>query len=80
LEKSTYTGSDKTIETVISAGSCTTLAGGSDEKVEDEPVSLIQQMARIARRASLVPDPTANTVTVTKEIYIKEEHISDPPV
>ena len=68
-------GSEKTIETVISAGS--TVAGESSEKnsIEEEPVSLIQHMARMGRRTSNQNTP-ANVVTIKKEVYIREEHTS----
>ena len=69
-----YMGTQKTIETVISAGS--TIGGeGSDKNStgEEEPVSLIQHMARMGRRGSSHDVPHGNVVTIKKEVYIREE-------
>ena len=74
-----FTGSEKTIETVISAGSST--LAGDDRKEDNEPSSLIQHMARIGRRGSsheILNDRNSNTVTIRKEVYIREEHVGDP--
>ena len=76
----TFSGGEKTIETVVSAGS--TLAEGSTHGSEEEPVSLMQHMARMGRRASRddhhSPQPQSpNGVTVRKEVYIREEHTGD---
>ena len=72
-------GSEKTIETVISAGSST--LAGDDMKEDSEPSSLIQHMARMGRRGSnheILNNRDSNTVTITKEVYIREEHVGDP--
>lgn len=69
-----FMGTQKTIETVISAGS--TMAGEGSEKNslrEEEPVSLIQHMARMGRRGSSHDALQGNTVTIKKEVYIREE-------
>lgn len=76
-----YTGTDKKIETVISAGS--TLAEESrEESLDEEPVSLIQHMARMGRRGSSNESPAhdrnSNVVTIKKEVYIREERTGDP--
>jgi hypothetical protein len=77
MDKVTYTGSEKTIETVVSGGSSTTLAGELVEENDvEEPVSLIQHMAMMGRRGSDNHDPNArNRMTVTKEVYIREDHV-----
>ena len=72
-------GSEKTVETVISAGSST--LAGDDIKEDNEPSSLIQHMARMGRRGSnheIVNNRNSNTVTIKKEVYIREEHVGDP--
>jgi hypothetical protein len=72
-----YTGSEKTIETFVSSGS--TLAGDS-ETLEEEPVSLFQHVTRMGRRGSTntLNDPNSYTVTIKKEVYIREEHGENP--
>ena len=75
---SLFTGSQKTIETVVSAGDITIAESSKDDFVPvEEPVSLIQHMARIGRRGSCIQerrDCNSNQVTITKEVYIREEH------
>ena len=70
-----YLGTEKTVETVISAGS--TLTENGRETPEEEPMSLMQHMARMGRRGSRDTHHTAgqdaNVVTIRKEVYIKEE-------
>lgn len=72
----TFDGGDKKIETIISAGS--TLAGDSTSAEDVEPVSLIQHMAKMGRRLSASEYlPNSNTVTIKKEVYIREENVGD---
>jgi hypothetical protein len=69
-----FTGSEKTVETVISAGSTLRDSPGGEH---EEPASLMQHMARMGRRGSNHFDPNdrnSNVVTVKKEVYIREEH------
>ena len=74
-----FLGTEKTVETVISAGS--TLADEGRDSPEEEPLSLIQHMARMGRRGSRDTHNTGNhdgnTVTIRKEVYIKEEQRDD---
>jgi hypothetical protein len=76
-----FLGTEKTVETVISAGS--TLADQRSETSEEEPMSLIQHMARMGRRGSRDTHhhgsvaEGANVVTIRKEVYIKEEQRGD---
>jgi hypothetical protein len=74
-----YMGKKNTIETVISAGSST--LAGDDIKEDSEPVSLIQHMTKMGRRGSnheASNNRNSNTVTILKEVYIREEHVGDP--
>lgn len=74
-----YSGRDKTVETIISAGSST--LASDDIKEDSEPTSLIQHMARMGRRGSnheVLNDRDSYAVTIRKEVYIREEHIGDP--
>lgn len=69
-------GTEKTVETVISAGS--TLTETDDVRGEEEPMSLMQHVARMGRRGSRDEyargsGGAANVVTIRKEVYIKEE-------
>jgi len=71
-----FNGTEKTVETVISAGS--TLAEASSTNSNEEPVSLMQHVARMGRLASRSErrpsEPTdPNSVTIRKEIFIREE-------
>jgi len=77
----TFNGTEKTVETVISAGS--TLGEGSQSGSDEEPISLMQHMARMGRRASRdergPPTLDPNVVTIRKEVYIREEQKSPEP-
>lgn len=67
-----YLGDEKKVETMVSSGS--TLAGP-----EEEPVSLIQHMAKMGRRGSNNDSNElgANVVTIKREMYICEEQTED---
>jgi hypothetical protein len=72
-------GGEKTVETVISAGS--TLAETEDSGAGEEPMSLMQHVARMGRRGSRdeygrAGGTAGNGITVRKEVYIKEEQRS----
>jgi len=70
--------SQKTIETVVSAGSTFAESPGVQE---EEPVSLIQHMVRMGRRSSNHDaEVNPNQVTIKKEVYIREETKDDSPV
>ena len=78
-EHSVHDGfSQKTIETVVSAGSTLNDSPGVQEV---EPVSLLQHMVRMGRRSSNHdPDINPNQVTIKTEVYIREETKDDSAV
>jgi len=75
-----YPTGERKIETIVSSGS--TLAEDSKDgnSVEEEPVSLIQNMARMGRRGSnsdaLADARSSNVITIRKEVYISTEEPS----
>jgi hypothetical protein len=76
-----FSGSEKTVETVISAGS--TLAEASSTNSEEEPATLMQHVARMGRMSRMADrrpselDP--NSVTIRNEFFIREEQKSPGP-
>jgi hypothetical protein len=85
FDASPFSGKEKTVETIISAGS--SFAPPSPHGSTEEPAGLIQHMAKMGRRGSAhlhkdeeknAPNPSM-VVTVKKEVYIREEQV-DPPV
>jgi hypothetical protein len=68
-----YLEREKTIEMIVSAGS-STLASDSDISEEH-----LQHFTRMGRRGSNndLSDLSSNTMTITKEVDIQEEHSRD---
>jgi hypothetical protein len=76
-----YPVGEKKIETTVSSGSTLAEDLKDGNAVEEEPISLIQHMAKMGRRGSsnevLAQDRSSNVITIRREVYISTEEPSE---